>query len=130
MGKKKSHQPRRLRMKRRQRLDAAGAWLPKYEGKNIVRGYRKHFGVDYVCAFIELDMLGVKIDPVYKEKVLKAAADHAKASCRKAAETEEDIDWDFQDFDFAYIIGYTSGGAPYGTRWDEIDDTEIYRQLS
>lgn len=120
MGKKKSCQPRRLRMKRKQRLDAAKAWLPKYEGKNIVQGYRKHFGVDFICAFIELETLGVEIDPGYKEKALQAVKARAEARRLKAA--EEEIFWDFQDEEFACIIGYTSWGFPYGTRWNEIDD--------
>ncbi len=32
--------------KREQRLQTAKLWLAKYEGKNTVKGYRKHFGVD------------------------------------------------------------------------------------
>lgn len=114
-------------MNRKRRLDAARAWLPKYEGKNVVRGYRKHFGVDWACAFIELEMLGVDIDPGYKESTLRAA--DAKARRKKVAGKEDGIDWSYQDFDFAYIVGYTSGGAPYGTRWEELDERDLYRGL-
>ena len=124
MGKKKARPPKRLRMNRKRRLDAARAWLPKYEGKNIVRGYRKHFGVDWICAFIELELLDIEIDPDYKENVLKTEEARAKARREKAVEKEDDIDWSFQDFDFVYIAGYTSGGIPYGTRWDELDEAE------
>ncbi|XZE56195.1 hypothetical protein SH139x_002291 [Planctomycetaceae bacterium SH139] len=52
-------------MKRAGRLIAARSWLSAYTGKNIVRGYCKHFAVDWRCAAIELQMLGVKIDPDY-----------------------------------------------------------------
>ena len=45
-----------------------------YHGQNIVAGYRKYFGVDWVCAFKELEILGIAIEPEYKNKVLKSAA--------------------------------------------------------
>ena len=39
-------------MKRAGRLASArSSWLKKFEGKNIVAGYRKHFGVAWMCAF-------------------------------------------------------------------------------
>ena len=56
MGKKKRKPnpgPRCKRMKRAQRLQSAQSWLPTYEGKDIVKGYRKHYGVDWQCAFTE-----------------------------------------------------------------------------
>lgn len=37
---------KKKQIKREQRLNAAKLWLPKYDGKNIVKGYRKHFEVD------------------------------------------------------------------------------------
>lgn len=40
--------------KREQLLQTAKLWLPKYVGKHIVKGYRKHFGVDIMCAITEL----------------------------------------------------------------------------
>ena len=48
---------KKKRTKREQRLQAARPWLAKYEGKHIVKGYRKHFGVDIICAITELQML-------------------------------------------------------------------------
>ena len=57
--------PRRKRMKCEKRLKAAKAWIPQYEGKNLVKGYRKHFGVDILCAIKELQMLGIEFsDPI------------------------------------------------------------------
>lgn len=52
-------------MNRRGRLASARTWLPAFSGKNVLRGYCKHFAVDWRCAAIELKMLGVKIDPAY-----------------------------------------------------------------
>jgi len=36
---------------------------------------------------------------------------------RKEAELEADLE---QDGTFAFIAGYTSGGAPYGVTWEEL----------
>lgn len=63
--KKKPLPPRRKRMKRTARLQSAVHWLKQYSGKNILRGYCKHFGVDWRCAAAELKQLGVKLDPNY-----------------------------------------------------------------
>lgn len=35
---------------------------------------------------------------------------------------------DFQDDQFFYIAGYTSGGAPYGVTWEEME-LEPYEDL-
>jgi hypothetical protein len=71
MPKKKKHtsQPRFHRMKRAARLNSAKAWLTKYDGKNVVRGYRNRYGVDLLCAITELQMLKVHLDAVYIERV-------------------------------------------------------------
>lgn len=61
--------PRHKRMNRAGRLQAAKYWLPKYEGKSIVRGYSKHFGVTKICAVVELRMLGYEISEEYLEKL-------------------------------------------------------------
>ena len=63
MSKKKRHtsQPRFHPMKRAARLSNAQAWLPKYDGKNVVRGYRKRYGVDLLCAIAELQMLSARL---------------------------------------------------------------------
>ena len=53
--------PKRKSFNRKQRLDSAKSWLPTYEGSNIVKGYRKRYGVDWPTAFKELEMLGVRV---------------------------------------------------------------------
>lgn len=66
---KKPLPPRFKRMNRKRRLQSAKHWLKKYNGKNVARGYRKHYGVDMLCAIKGLQMLGVKLDPAYVEQV-------------------------------------------------------------
>jgi hypothetical protein len=72
-------------MKRPQRLESAKSWLETYEGNKVVKAYRKRCGVDFECAFTELEMLGVPIDPDYKERVLETVAAQAAAKRQKRA---------------------------------------------
>ena len=67
--KKRVLSPRRKRMDRSARLQAARHWLPNHAGKNAVRAYSRWFGVDRVCAIAELRMLGHKVDRAYEEAV-------------------------------------------------------------
>jgi hypothetical protein len=124
---KQNQPPRRKRMKRPQRLESAKSWLETYEGNNVVKAYRKRYGVDHNCAFTELEMLGVPIDPDYKERVLQSVAAQAAAKrCQKAerkAEQERLLGIESDDR-FAFIVGYTSSGAPYGLTWEEWEALE------
>jgi len=119
--------PKRKGFNRRRRLDSAKSWLPTYEGGNVVKGYRKRYGVDWATAFKEQEMLGVKVDPGYKGRVLRSVREQAEARKRKrlekAAELESALD-EFQDEDFAFIAGYTSWGFPYGLTWEEWEALE------
>ena len=119
--------PRRKRMKRPQRLESAKSWLETYEGNKVVKAYRKRYGVDFECAFTELEMLGVPIDPDYKERVLESVAAQAAAKRRIKAERKEEQERLLgieSDDRFAFIVGYTSGGAPYGLTWEEWEALE------
>jgi hypothetical protein len=55
-------------MKRSARLRSAVSWLKKFAGKSVLRGYCKHFGVDWRCAAIELRQLGVHLDSEYLKR--------------------------------------------------------------
>jgi hypothetical protein len=138
MGKKKKQKPlppRAKRMRRSSRLKAARVWLPEYQGKNIAAGYRKHFGVDWACAFKELKMLGVQLNPDYVAAVLRSVAHAIEIRKRRKVERkqmreaqEADVD---QDENFAYIVGYTPAGFAYGVTWEEhekINQAEIDEQ--
>lgn len=113
--------PRHKRLKRESRLEAAKHWIPKYTGKNIVRGYRKHFGISLVCAALELQMLGYEISPDYFKQLKIDEANRQKRSEEKKRlkEMQERYDSDSND-EFYYIAGYTSSGFPYGLTWKEM----------
>jgi hypothetical protein len=128
MTKRKKKKPRRLRVKRMQRegrLQFAQSWLQTYPGENVAVGYRKHFGVDWICAFKELEMLGVMIDPEFKKQILKSVAAQNAARRRRKLERKKANDALIeQDENFAYIVGYTDGGFPYGVPWEEWEQME------
>jgi hypothetical protein len=112
-------------MNRPVRLQSARHWIPAYNGKNIIRGYRKHYGVDPLCATKELEILGVRLDRNHVQQIKKTIAGEAIANRRRGLEkkrrAEEALRQD-SDETFAFIAGYTSGGAPYGITWEEMEN--------
>jgi hypothetical protein len=113
--KRKPLPPPHKRLTRQGRLQAAKTWLRSYPGKNIARGYRKHFGVDSLCAIRELRLLGVAIDPAYERAVLAAS----RARNKKRKREEKFLISEETFYGFAFIAGYTAGGAPYGITIEE-----------
>ena len=120
---KRALSPRVKRMDRSARLQSARTWLVTYSGKNIAAGYRRHFSVDWVCAFRELEMLGVRIDPACKGQILKSVEGHIAARRRRKSRLGETHESRFeQDETFAYIAGYTEAGFPFGMYGKSVDD--------
>ena len=112
MAKKK---PPTRTLKKESRIAKAKSWLPTYEGKKVVRAYRKKFHVDIACAARELQEIGYEFQPGYVENLLRSEAARIEQLHRKKEEkrlTEECHD-DWQDGYFYYIAGYTSSGAPF-----------------
>ena len=110
------------RMDRKRRLDSAKHWLPTYKGKNIIKGYKKHYGVDWICAIKELELLGVDLNPEYVQELKITVKNHFIA--RQRLKESRKLEQEFEEFSdsneiFAFIAGYTSGGLPYGITWEE-----------
>jgi len=95
-------------------------WVHRYSGKNIVQDYRKKYGLDTLCAIAELRLLGVEISEEYEENVRRSIEGAALARKRKKRKQEEE--WPESDENFAFIVGYTPAGFPYGVTWDEVKD--------
>ncbi|MEC5422927.1 hypothetical protein QGM71_05370 [Virgibacillus sp. C22-A2] len=127
--KKKSNIPRHKRLKRTGRLQAAQHWIPKYNGENLVNGYSKHFNVNKLCAVKELEMIGYTYEKAYIQKLKDSEIQKQQesekrnaAKKKKRKQPEEDF-WDEEcDETYAFIAGYTSGGAPYGITWEEWEE--------
>lgn len=125
---KKPQTPRHWRMKSEQRLAAAKLWIPTYQGKSIVSGYRKRFHVDIMCAIRELQKLGIEFKQEYIESVQRniAAMQRKKQEKKQAEELETFIE---RDENFAFIVGYTSGGAAYGLTWEQWSEIEQEEEM-
>lgn len=123
--------PKHKRLKRKQRLVVAKDWVRTYRGKNLVRGYRKYFGVDWRCAVTELQMLGCHIPEDYIKQLQMAEDGRQKAKAerkrkREAEQLSENFDANSNEY-FYYIARYTSGDAPYGITWEEWERWEEMR---
>lgn len=79
-------------MCRASRLQSARYWLPTYRGKDPVRGYARRYGVDRLCAALELQRIGA---PVATERVekLRAEARRRSAQPRKRRARDQTV-WD------------------------------------
>ncbi len=122
-------------MKREERLRTARSWLAGYKGTRIVRSYRKRYGVDWLCAVKELQLLGVEIDPEYIAQLETTVAEQAKKTRekrRRRQEAAEEREWwnryPFSEGEFYFVAGYTSGGAPYGITWEEAREKGLIEQ--
>lgn len=67
-----SNTPKRKRLKKPERLNVAKSWIKTYNGKSIVAGYAKWFGVDKICAINELKSIGVVIPEMLEKQIIKS----------------------------------------------------------
>ena len=112
---------------RTRRLELAPTWVETYSGKpnNIIKKYRSYFHVDWECAITELYELGIVIDPQYLTSLRQTISNQSFNGKIHNPITKLEFDTyheiDDSDDNFAFIAGYTAGGFPYGTTWDEMD---------
>jgi len=106
------------------RKKKAKGWVKTYTGADIVKDYREHFkGVDVACAVRELLEIGYKFEPDYEKNVLKNESARINQIHRKKESKQQTEPYynEFQDDNFFFIAGHTSGGAPYGVTWAEME---------
>lgn len=124
--KKKKKNNSKKTYKKEIRIIKAKQWLITYEGsqRHIVRNYKKLFRVDIITAAKELQELGVVFSKEYlidmeiseKSRIMKRAKDKEEKKQRELEENYCD-----SDDTFSFIAGYTSGGAPFGITWEDLD---------
>ena len=112
--------------RREARLRKGAQWLTTYQGtpKHMLKHYRERFHVDTITASKDLQALGVnytqeQLDMIRRNEEERIRRKHEEKA-RKQEQMFEDLYGDTCDDCFAYIAGYTSGGAPYGTTWEEM----------
>lgn len=108
---------------RQRRLTLSVKWMKTYNGGNLIKGYAKNFGVDKLCAIKELEMLGVEISEERKNQIKTAINNISNNDKKKKEDKEKNESNVFESNEyFSFIAGYTSGGVPFGTIWEEQDD--------
>jgi hypothetical protein len=104
-------------MRQRQRRDSAREWIRS--GATVtVKSYAKRYGVDRYTAYDDLTALGLALPDSARQW-----AQRPPATPRPAAEGIEQVDdgWSIMlDGRSFFVVGYTSGGAPYGIFADEM----------
>lgn len=122
--KKKKARPPKGMLKRAQRLQRAKAWLPTvaFTGKRLVHAYAKKYHTDLLVSVTELRMMGIAITTEYEAALKSSIADRLAQKQQQQQAKQDELNGllDDQDGDFAFIAGYTSGGMPYGVRWNEM----------
>lgn len=118
---------RELGLSRPVRLLAARTWAARWAGKNIIKDYAHHFGVDGLCAAGDLKRLlraGVKIDPAEADRVNRKVAhlERQRAQRREKRNRPPEPSPVASDETFAYIVGRTAWGFPYGVTWEEMNE--------
>lgn len=113
--KRKTTQPREVRLKK------ARQWIVTYDGtpKHMARNYRKRFHVDITTALSDLQAIGVEFTQEYLDAVKASEAERIRQKHLKKQQEQLNFN-EFQDDRFAFIAGYTDGGAPYGITWEEL----------
>ena len=112
-------------LQREYRLRSAKDWIKTYSGNNVVKGYSKKYYVDKLCAVKELRMIGFEITEEYENQMQKSLESHKqqRLSLKKKREDELNSLCSYEsDEYFAMILGYTSGGFPYGVTHEEMEE--------
>ncbi|MDO4336744.1 MAG: hypothetical protein Q4C91_01490 [Eubacteriales bacterium] len=123
MGRKKSGTTKTQR--KEVRLQKTRQWILTYNGtpKHMAKHYRKRFHVDIITALRDLQEIGVEFTQEYLDAVKRSEEERIRQkrlAKEKKAQEEQDLLYEDSDDVFAFIAGYTSGGAPYGITWDEL----------
>jgi len=84
---------------REKRLQMAKAWIPTYTGKNIVKGYKKHFALSPLAAVADLQLMGYEFTPEYIEQLKRDEVNRSNAKRKLKEELLERIEYDeFEGF--------------------------------
>jgi len=101
-------------MNRQSRLRSAKdlGWVSNYEGKNIIKGFSKWFGVNLITSVVELRLLGVHIDGA-REAQVRASAE-SRAESRRRSREDQTEQQSFNDLyaDFDDILEISDDFSP------------------
>ena len=91
--------------------------------KKMNKHYRERFHVDAVTAAKDLQELGVNYTQEQLDQIKQAEEQRLQQRrMEREAKERERLAELYEDSDdrFAFIAGYTDGGAPFGVMWEEV----------
>src|SRR4030095_2942643 len=109
-------------MRQRQRRDSAREWI-RSGAAVTVKSYAKRYGVDRYTAYDDLTALGFALPESARQWAQRPPATprgRAEGGDDWADARTDDNLWIILDGRLFFVVGHTSGGAPYGIFADEI----------
>lgn len=111
--------------RKQRRLQKGKQWLLTYQGtpKHMLKHYRERFHVDPLTAAKDLQELGIAYTQEQLDNIKRSEEGRLrKKRLQKEKKQREQYESLYEDCNdrFAFIAGYTSGGVPYGTTWEEM----------
>jgi hypothetical protein len=107
-------------MRRRERRDSAREWIRSGAAVSV-KTYARRYGVDRYTAYDDLTALGFALPASAHQWARRPPG---TTPCRRAehrAGPTEDEPWIMVVGRSFFVVGYTSGGAPYGMFEDEME---------
>ncbi len=95
----------RYRLDRAGRLRQAASWLASFRGTDRVRGYRRHFATDLLCAVIELRMLGVAVPQARIDEAQRSARGSRRRPAAPPAAYDKVLDMVADDPVALWLLG-------------------------
>jgi len=110
--------PRRHRMRQRQRRDSAREWIRSGAAVSVTTHARR-YGVDRYSAYDDLTALGFVV-PAAAQRWARRPPATPRGRAEHRGDAAEDEQWIMVNGRSFFVVGYTSGGAPYGMFEDEM----------
>lgn len=110
-------------MRQRQRRDSARDWV-RTSTRVTVNSYAARYGVDRYTAYDDLTALGFA-SPDSAQQWSRRPTGIPRRAARRRVDQPVDPSGTMLDGRSFLVVGYTSGGAPYGIFADEIPDQDL-----
>ena len=101
------------------KIKGAAIWIPYEEIEKYYQSRLEQYEIRIQREIAE----NVTYPTRAERKAARAEKQKKPKRCKKKKKVVSDYDdtFDFMDDRFAFIAGYTSGGAPYGVQWEDVD---------
>ncbi|MFS0821428.1 hypothetical protein [Bacillus sp. 1P02SD] len=107
------------------RMEKGKEWVAQFEGDDIIKSYSKTFGLNLINSMKELRRLGVKISGQDRKRIKNLVEERKRKKQLRKEKRRHALGFnEYEDHDetFAFIAGFTSGGAPYGITHEEMEE--------